>query len=205
MKSVSIAALAAVLLAASAAQAAPVTYTISGAADGSFNGNAFTNAAFTFKLFGDTDDITNVGPNEFLDPLASSTVVIDGFGPFTLLAPTSIGHSTSTDQVVFNALLPGGLRNVVFWATATPVSIADAFGSVSSGPIVEIIGNTIATSGGDLVFNTAYSDTPITFSVSIGRVPDLDVVPEPSTWAMMLMGFGGLGATLRRRRALASA
>lgn len=27
--------------------------------------------------------------------------------------------------------------------------------------------------------------------------------PEPATWAMMLMGFGGLGATLRRRRAYA--
>lgn len=25
-------------------------------------------------------------------------------------------------------------------------------------------------------------------------------VPEPATWAMMLMGFGGLGAALRRRR-----
>jgi hypothetical protein len=35
---------------------------------------------------------------------------------------------------------------------------------------------------------------------------DLDVtvtpgVPEPATWALMLMGFGGLGALLRRRRA----
>ena len=27
-------------------------------------------------------------------------------------------------------------------------------------------------------------------------------VPEPATWAMMLTGFAGLGATLRRRRAL---
>ncbi|HEX5261997.1 MAG TPA: PEPxxWA-CTERM sorting domain-containing protein [Phenylobacterium sp.] len=29
-------------------------------------------------------------------------------------------------------------------------------------------------------------------------------VPEPATWAMMLIGFGGLGAVLRRRRALAA-
>jgi len=26
------------------------------------------------------------------------------------------------------------------------------------------------------------------------------VVPEPATWAMMILGFGGVGATLRRRR-----
>jgi hypothetical protein len=30
-------------------------------------------------------------------------------------------------------------------------------------------------------------------------------VPEPATWAMMLVGFGGLGAMLRRRRAHAFA
>jgi hypothetical protein len=28
----------------------------------------------------------------------------------------------------------------------------------------------------------------------------LDVVPEPSAWALMLLGFGGLGAVLRARR-----
>ena len=29
-------------------------------------------------------------------------------------------------------------------------------------------------------------------------------VPEPATWAMMLMGFGGLGAMIRRRRSMAA-
>ncbi|HEX7947292.1 MAG TPA: PEPxxWA-CTERM sorting domain-containing protein, partial [Phenylobacterium sp.] len=27
-------------------------------------------------------------------------------------------------------------------------------------------------------------------------------VPEPATWAMMILGFGGIGAVLRRRRVL---
>lgn len=30
-------------------------------------------------------------------------------------------------------------------------------------------------------------------------------VPEPATWAMMLLGFGGMGAAMRRKRALATA
>jgi hypothetical protein len=28
----------------------------------------------------------------------------------------------------------------------------------------------------------------------------LTAVPEPTTWAMMLLGFGGIGAMIRRRR-----
>jgi len=41
----------------------------------------------------------------------------------------------------------------------------------------------------DLTFQTFVSDTPYS------------ATPEPAAWALMLMGFGGLGAMLRRRRA----
>jgi len=34
---------------------------------------------------------------------------------------------------------------------------------------------------------------------------NISAVPEPATWAMMLMGFGGLGAMLRRRRGILAA
>ena len=38
-----------------------------------------------------------------------------------------------------------------------------------------------------------------------GSFQILGVVPEPATWAMMLVGFGGLGAAMRSRRRLAAA
>ncbi|HEV7384299.1 MAG TPA: PEPxxWA-CTERM sorting domain-containing protein [Phenylobacterium sp.] len=50
--------------------------------------------------------------------------------------------------------------------------------------------------------------TPVTFFLrdltrddNVGGVSlRITAVPEPSTWAMMLLGFGGLGAALRSRR-----
>lgn len=59
-------------------------------------------------------------------------------------------------------------------------------------------GRTYVTHGGadqpnlDLVFQTYVSDTPYS------------ATPEPAAWALMLVGFGGLGAALRRRRARAA-
>lgn len=35
--------------------------------------------------------------------------------------------------------------------------------------------------------------------------PPVTAIPEPGTWALMILGFGAAGAVLRRRRSLASA
>jgi hypothetical protein len=56
-----------------------------------------------------------------------------------------------------------------------------------------------------------------TVAISVGTHPNIPItaggslttdatagVPEPATWAMMLVGFGGLGAVLRSRRTRAS-
>lgn len=50
--------------------------------------------------------------------------------------------------------------------------------------------------GGLRFTSTQYAFESDTFSFSTGAVP------EPATWAMMILGFGGAGVALRRRRAV---
>ncbi len=52
----------------------------------------------------------------------------------------------------------------------------------------------------------SFQDVSSHFSQSSGFAQILSdvAVPEPATWALMLLGFGGLGATLRMKRAAKS-
>ncbi|MBN9453274.1 MAG: PEP-CTERM sorting domain-containing protein [Bosea sp.] len=61
----------------------------------------------------------------------------------------------------------------------------------------------LATFGGSNDFSTQYNHTPVGSSHRYGTVTDFAAaVPEPSTWAMMLVGFAGLGyAGYRKRKA----
>lgn len=64
-----------------------------------------------------------------------------------------------------------------------------SFRAGNSGSLTAYAGTTSVDNIGPLIDN---------FSLSIGSVP------EPATWLMMIMGFGGVGAVLRRRRATAA-
>ena len=64
--------------------------------------------------------------------------------------------------------------------------------------LIDVVGQGGAGNGG-----TVGADIDAVGAISTRR--PMAAVPEPATWAMMLMGFGGLGAILRRRRGLALA
>jgi len=67
----------------------------------------------------------------------------------------------------------------------------DFYGSVTVDP-------TFAIDPAFLAENPGYS---LEFSNGVGNTPDPPSdTPEPATWATMLVGFGGLGALLRRSR-----
>jgi len=205
MRTILLAATAALALGASAANAATAIYTITGTADGSLNGVAFDNARFTFTLTGDTDNITYPGSLQKLDPIDNASVTIAGFSAVTLNIPTYLSRINAGTETAFNGVIGGNLRNLLLWNTATPVDFSHSFAPVGSG-LAEYIGNTFSTTGGNLtidIFNSFHDERPITISAAVREV-DGGGVPEPATWAMMLLGFAGTGAMVRRRRAVAA-
>ena len=86
---------------------------------------------------------------------------------------------------------------------AAPATAAPSVFSIGSGP----------TASGTLTIDNAINTGAATFlsaimgsnpSQALGIVP-VRGVPEQSTWAMMLIGFGAIGVALRRRRKAISA
>ena len=145
----------------------------------------------------------------------SGTIITNQFNSFSGL---SLGGNNSPAQFFFG----GDSVTVTF---AAPVYAVGVFFNVkmNSGNFVLTAAGGTASSDSSVydtstfVFDGLVSDTNFTsatfFSADGGadtasyNIPEIitaaaGVVPEPATWAMMLMGLGGLGAMLRRRREL---
>lgn len=131
-----------------------------------------------------------------------ATAFSDGpSGEFSRITFTpTVGYEVSFRQFTWDKLSATSAANFIF-------QVRDAADAIifSSGIGPQTI-----------VANTAYYTGPLSFLFDNGNqgalaVDDITVdvrlaavagaVPEPATWAMMMLGFGSLGAMLRRRRA----
>jgi uncharacterized repeat protein (TIGR03803 family) len=179
---------------------AGVFTTISNINDPNANG-PFTNviADNSGNLFGTTFSGGQFG--------SGSIFKLDNAGVFSTLAslnnqsgvfPTG-GLITDTSGNLFGTTAFGGANNrgTIFkldkaGVLTTLVNFDDISGSGDNARL-------IAVAGGKLLGTTAFGGlnrAGIIFSVDIGGA----AVPEPATWAMMLFGFGFVGAALRRRQ-----
>lgn len=169
-----------------------------------------TTAGQTYTLSFELAQTGNDGQNDFSVQFGGSTVFslvnAIAFG-YTLETVTVTATSSSTTLAFFG-------RNVPSWYELDDVSVAVADGPnlvANPGFDIDTIPSewtlTPATVGSDFFVGPgpefgAYSDPN---SANFGAIGTPDV-PEPATWAMMLVGFAGLGfAGYRRARAVASA
>ena len=125
-----------------------------------------------------------------------------------LMTDLSVDFTFKYDAVTFNLSPPNG-------------NISDMFLSVNGGAFTFNVPNlvitnplnngqnkfTLTANGGDAIHTLDF-----TFDPGIDHIQQIRVgnivnggVPEPATWAMMILGFGGVGALLRRRQAVVAA
>lgn len=85
-----------------------------------------------------------------------------------------------------------------YWIGVSGMDWSFGWGAFNMGEGGAPQGEYVSVGGG-----AAKAVGPGTYSLGYRIFGDLDpasAVPEPSTWAMMIVGFGGVGAVLRRRR-----
>jgi hypothetical protein len=186
---------AAVLVAAPmAAHAATVTFDGLGGDNGdaysTYSENGFTvtktaGDAFVGKLYG------NPIPDVFFGPTyGSSSTTLDVTAGGSAFTFTSWDFSDNGGSAAYSIV--GYLNNVSIFSLA---------GMQSLGSFATILSGT-GQSFDRVSFTLSSNGTSANFDNFVG---DTAAVPEPQAWAMMVMGFMGLGLAVRRNRKLAAA
>ena len=145
----------------------------------------------------------------------------EGNNPFVSIAGINATFTSGHNAVefFFSDTVPLGNYPIVFFGLGGAILASFDLAQLDILPPGYVGGifppaGTVPLPGTYVGFTTAGNDI---FGISIGpsdaenadsfAIDDLrwtnarGVVPEPATWAMMLLGFAGLGAMLRRRRA----
>ncbi len=160
----------------------------SGDASVTYSGVTFTQAAALGNAL-----LFNIGSNYYFnaDAALSSQQVGVGVENILITLPTFV-TSFSVDYSTFN----GG-------AVSFLLSNGGSFSQGSTGGVGYSVPDVFSVSS--TPFNSVLITSP-DYVLTIGDVTFNSGVPEPATWAMMLVGFAGLGAMVRSsRRRLAAA
>ena len=176
-------------LVAGTVNAASLSFVESTSASGSLDGASFTNALVTFSGMGSTNDITTVSPGIYAIVGIPVTVSVAGVGSDTFTdALELVSNQPSNDigigdYTVDQAILFGSVSNAGY-------DLSISFGPVS-GPAIINSGESFGTTAGSFDLTSAGTTT---YQATVSPAP------EPSSWALMLIGFATVGSAIRSRR-----
>jgi hypothetical protein len=182
--------IAAMLLSTSAVTAGATTINFSALADGTAVTTQFP--GLTVSLVGGTDTGPAIVGDVFGGGLALGNSV-SNFYPTAYSVNFAFSGPVSNLSFKFNNFGSENGSNYVASGSSGVISTAlvDSFNSYSS---VFVTGNGIT----NLSINNNNNDS---WLFGIGSITfSAGAVPEPASWAMMIAGFGLVGATMRRRR-----
>lgn len=191
-KFLSVSACAAILsvMTINAAVAEPIDFELTLTGSGSIGGTSFTDANLVFSALGDT---SKVQPSDFLSTEIGVpvTVTIDGVGAYTISNEVDLVSNSFTQNVGLGIFSAGG--GIFVDAGSSTYDLTTSFGPVT-GPASVALTSPLTTSMGALSFTLSRSDG--TVEAQLGTPA---AVPEPTSWALLISGFGMTGVALRRR------
>jgi hypothetical protein len=215
MKTLLLAASAVAALAAGSANAAVTFYSFGGSApvlplvtdfSGDTTGSAPTTTASGYSWSSGTGVVLDNTTGSGAEPAVANGVY--GTGNYlSILGGASETLSVTKPGINTIELYIGSLDtyNTLFFAgpnvTYTGADLGLLSGAANGA-------QTASNTNGVFEFTFSAPVTGVTFSSSSNSLEIASIsagVPEPGVWAMMLVGFGGMGAMMRRRRAVAAA
>ncbi|MCU6456053.1 PEPxxWA-CTERM sorting domain-containing protein [Sphingomonas sp. A2-49] len=188
LKGTMLAAVAAVATLATPAMAVPITYTFTGTFSG-VNGGAFSDVDATFTGVADTDNILTNGYSYYTQ-LSSLQAVSPTAGTFNITDPSYFYiNGDGYAGLVFNDLYGDS------YFSGNNGALLGYDGKSSIGPVAINY-----FSGINATFNTDRNSVTITNATNGTFAAMTGAVPEPATWAMMILGMGAVGFAMRRRQ-----
>lgn len=176
-----------------------------------FGSNGPVTLLRTGNDFGNIFTVNNGGtgpafPNNRIDQMGYSTGA--RLLPGQLLKPYDSVGSLPPDLFIASLFFGRTLQGTV---ASPPALITDVttrdFGAVLTGPLGSPLFMNIVFRQGDPLVGGSFAGLPLQ-AVGVGNfqlsIINIGGVPEPSSWALLIIGFGLTGVTLRRRRAVAA-